>query len=82
MFGRGGSSFQDDVTGGAPASARLVKALEITELPWTPVADGEVRCLRTLLVETGTGEAARQTDESDLAAVLRSMVGSYDPGVM
>jgi hypothetical protein len=117
--------FQDDVTDRAPASARLVKALEITELPWTPATDGEVRYLRTLLVQTGTGPqllidqvsapagtnpaslkvwdlaagagqrdqiyasvrlasvgAAEQTAESDLAAVLRSMAGSYTPGVM
>jgi hypothetical protein len=119
------AGFQNDVTGRAPDSTRLLKALEITELPMAPSAGGEVRYLRTLLVDTASGPqllidqvsasagtdpksltvwdlvagpgerdlvyasirldtaaGAQQAADSHLADVLRSMVGSFTPGVM
>jgi hypothetical protein len=116
--------FQDDVTARAPGDAELVQAFEITELPDSPSAQGEVRYLRTLLVTVegepqllidkvsapagtdpesldvwdlaaspesrdlvyasialGTVEQAAVAADSELAAVLRAMVDSFEPSV-
>jgi hypothetical protein len=117
--------FQDNVTGSAPARTELVEVLEIAELPTVPSTEGEIRYLRTLVVDTRSGpqllidqvsapaqadpaslkawdlaaggdrralvyasirldtpDDGRQMATSDLAEVLRSMVGSFVPAVM
>lgn len=117
--------FQDNVTGSAPASTELVEVLEITELPTVPSTEGEIRYLRTLVVDAQSGpqvlidqvstppkadpaslkawdlaaggdhrtlvyasihldtpDDGQQVASSDLADVLRSMVGSFVPAVM
>jgi hypothetical protein len=68
--------FQDNVTGSAPARTELVEVLGITELPPVPSTEGEIRYLRTLVVDTRSGpqllidqvSAPAQADPASLKA--------------